>query len=223
MMKFINIVGLIIVLISCSCIQRNSKSKVQTQKKSNQDLDWNSGLRIENGPIQGLSYTDSLKIEYGHAYITNTIYNDSTVSIRLQMDLSKEYNFPAPHNDQKFKVVIWPQELTPNKVTFTDSISNELLNFLQNGPDTTDNINISIAPHEKYVLTIGTLFDKTTNHYVSPEVLFVQSDGDIFGACENHIIHGKSTNDSIALGLKLNIPHVGCTIIYRGQISYGEH
>ena len=71
------------MLLSYSCIQPNSKSNVQTQKKPNQQLHWNNGLRIDNGPIQGLSYTDSLGIEYGHAYITNTIYNDSTVSIHL--------------------------------------------------------------------------------------------------------------------------------------------
>lgn len=224
-MKFNYIIGILIVLTSSSCIQRNSKSKVQTQNKPNQHLDWNSGLRIENGPIRGLSYTNSLGIEYGYAYKKITIYNDSTVSFQLQMDISKEYNFPAPHDDQKFRIVIWPQELAPNKLTFTDSQNNELQNFLQNGLDTTDNINRSIAPYEKYVLTIGRLFEKPTNYYISPNVLYVHINGSVPRDCKNLINQDKSTNASIVLGLRLDSPNVGigCTNIDCGQISYAEH
>lgn len=224
-MKPRNIVGFLMVLISCSCIQRNSKSNVQTQTMPNQHHDWNSGLRIENGPIQGLSYDNPLGMEYGHAYKTITIYNDSTVSIHLQMDLSKEYNFPAPHSNQKFKLVIWPQELRQNNVTFKDSLSEESRNFLQNGSDTNTSINISIAPQEKYVLTIGRPFEKPTNYYVSPNELFIQSDGNLPEDCKNFINQYKSTNASMPLGLRLDSPNVGvgCIIIACGQISYAEH
>jgi len=208
-MKLKTIVGLLIVLISYSCIQPNSKSKVQTQNKPNQ-----------------LSYTNSFGIECGYAHKTITIYNDSTVSIHLQMDLSKEHNFPPPHNDQKFKIVIWPQELTAaDEVKSPQSLSNELRNFLQNESNNTEIINILIAPNEKYVLTIGRLFEKPTNYYVSPNSLYVHSDGSIPRDCKNLISQDKSSNTSVDLGLRLDSPNVGvgCILIPCGQISYTEH
>ena len=224
-MKFRNLIGVLIALISCSCVQLSSSSKVQTQKKLSQHLVLDSGIRIENGPIQGLSYSNSLGIEFGHAYSSNTIYNDSTVSIHLQIDLSKEYTFPVPFNDKKFKVVTWPQELALNRVTKTESLSKELLNFFQNESDTINYMNITIEPNEKVVLTTGTLFDKSTNYYVSPDAIYIQRDGSISGDCENLLNRNKLTNASFALGLRLTMPMPvnACAIISFGQISFANN
>ena len=69
-MKFRTLVGLLIVLISSSCVQRTSKSELPTQNDASQDLESNSGLHIENGPNQGLSFTDTLGTKHSHAYKT---------------------------------------------------------------------------------------------------------------------------------------------------------
>ncbi|MDA9774512.1 hypothetical protein N9B82_06105 [Saprospiraceae bacterium] len=224
-MKFRYIIGVLIVMISCSCIKINSSSKVQTQKKPSQHHGLNSGIRVENGPIQGLSYTNSMGIEYGHAYSLNRIYNDRTSSIHLQIDLSEEFTFPAPHNNKKFKVVTWPQELASNKETNTDGLSSELLNFFENESDTNDKVNISIAPNDKVVLTTGTLFDKSTNYYVSPNELYLDNGENALGDCENLINQKKSTIDSITLVLRLTMPMPinSCSVISCGHISYSKH
>lgn len=222
-MKCKYLLGVLIVMITCSCVQLSSNSKAQTQKVQTQHLDWNSGLRVENGLIQGLSFTNSLGTEYGHAYSTNTIYNDSTVSIHLQIDLSKEYNLPAPHNDKKFKVITWPEELKSDKTTSSDSLSNELRNFLQYGSETNESMNISLGPHEKIELTTGTLFEKRINNYISPNMLYIHQDGSVLGNCKNLINKDKPSNDSIVLGLRLDIPDEGCIIISYSQILYTEH
>jgi len=219
-MKFKYIACVLIVLIGCSCIQQNSRSKVQIQKKSNQNLDWNSGVRIENGLIHGFDFTNSKGIQYGHACETNTIYNDNTDSVQLKFDLTNEYKFPAPHNNQEFKVVIWPHGLTPKKVLSTDSLSNELNYFLEYGLNTSSNLSIAIAPKENYVLTIGTLVDKVSNMYASPNRLYVLGDGSVPGQCKNLANQHKSTHDSNEFGLRVDIPNLGCRIITCGQISY---
>lgn len=221
-MKFIPIIGVSIILMFYNCKHPKLKTQAPTQKKINQQLDWKSGVRIENGPIQGLSYINSFGIEYGHAYSSNTIHNDSTVSIHLQMDISKEYSFPAPNNDKKYKVVTWPLVLTPKKVTYADTLNNDLRNFLQNGSDTIGKINITIAPHEKVVLTTGTLFNKQANLYVSPNELYLHDEKSFSEKCTMLIIQDKSTNKSTSLELRLVMPDVGCTIIACGQITYSE-
>ena len=95
--------------------------------------------------------------------------------------------------------------------------------FLENGLDTSGNLSIAIAPHEKYVLTIGTLVEKATNMYASPNRLYVLGEGSVSGHCENLANQHKSTHDSIEFGLRLDIPNVGCRIITCGQISYTIH
>jgi len=221
-MKFIYIVGVSIIFLINNCNNPKLNSPISIQKKSNQQLDWNNSVRIENGSIQGLSYTNSSGVEYGHAYSANTIHNDSTVSIHLQMDISKEYSFPVPHNDKKYKVVTWPLELTPNKPTFTDTLNNELRNFLQNGSDTIDKINITIAPNKKVVLITGTLFSKQANQYVSPTELYVHNEESFSEKCTILMNQNKSPNTSIPLDLRLAMPNLGCTIVACGQITYAE-
>lgn len=219
-MNAISTTWLFILLISCSCIQKKSQNKLQTQKEQNYLLDWNSDLRIDNGPIQGLSFTNSLGVEYGHAYRTTIFTNEGTAPIPLQFTLSNEYSYPAPHNDQKFQIVIWPAELTPNKVTFTDNISAELRNFLESDIDTPFVLQKSIESLEKYVITIGTLYKKPTDYFVSPKVLFIQSDDGIFNECENFINQMNIPNSSFSLGLILNFSGLDCINVPIGLIHH---
>ena len=222
-MKSRHIAGLLVVLSSFSCDQQSPKGNPNIAKDIGPDLEWNSGVKIKNGIGRGVSFIDSLGTEYGHGHLTNTITNDSTISMNLQLELSAEYHFPAPYDNRKYKVIIWPQELTSDDVTAPDSISNELRNFLAYGTDSTYTLNISLEPQEKYTLTFGTLQQYPTNCYVSPNMLFIQNDVDNSSRCRNLIAPNLSTNPPTVLRLRLDFPNVGCTIIPLGQISFGKH
>lgn len=82
-MKFRTIVNLLIVLISFSCAQRTSKGELPTQKRASQDIESSSGLHIENGPNQGLFFTDKQGTEYSHAY--ETIINNKIILESLNL------------------------------------------------------------------------------------------------------------------------------------------
>ena len=201
-MKFRTIVGLLIVLIGCSCIQQPS----------------NSGLLIENGINRGISYTDSLGTNYSIRYIPITITNDSTIPIHLQMAFSKEYDYPIAYGNQKFKVFLMPKEWATDRGTITDSMVVELKIYIEKPL-----LNETIEPGEKYLLAIGTLYPNPAKiSGVLPNLLFAQSNGDNFQSCDFLMDQDKSTNSKLALGLKL-VFNESCLIIPCGKISYPEN
>ena len=211
-MKFRTIVGLLIVLIVCSCFKKKSKS----------------GLQIENGPNLGSTHTDTMGIKHNYRNITATITNDSTIPIHLQIALSKEYVFPATCGDKRYKVFLLPKELTPDTATLYNNITDGLGNFLDRCLDDPFILNKTLEPGEKNVVTFGTLYSRPTNCGVVPNVLFAQSDNDNFQACDSLMNQDKSTDPQLALGLKLDfyLPRVrspfACTLIPCGHISYPE-
>lgn len=75
-MKCRTIIGLLVVLMICSCSRRTSKGRLLID----------SGLKIDNGPSHGASYTGSLGTKYSLRYIPITITNDSTILINIQID-----------------------------------------------------------------------------------------------------------------------------------------
>ena len=230
-MKFRAIVGLLIVLIVCSCSQRTSKNGLHNDIGTNQHHESKSGLRIENSPNRGLNYTDTLGTKYSYRNIPITITNDSTIAIHIQIALSNEYDYPAAYDDQKFKVFLLPKELTPDKVTW-NSVSyelgyNELHNFFDRGLNPAYVLNETLEPGEKCFITMGTLYPRPTDSFVLPHALFVQGDSVNFQACDNTIDQDGSTDPELAIGLKLDFnrgeSNESCILIPCGQIYYLEY
>ena len=225
-MKFRTIIGLLIVLIGCSCIQKPSKSKWQIENGPNQHLGSKSGLRIDNDPNRGVSYTDSLGAKYNLRSIPITITNDSTIPIHIQIAFSIEYDYPTAYGDEKFNVFPFPKEFKPNDVTW-DSVSyelgrSELRDLLDRGFETPYVLNETLEPSEKFVMSIGTLYPRPPKVCgVLPNELFAYSYRGIFPECDRFMKEDPSSNPQIALGLKLNFRE-SCIIIPCGQISYPD-
>ena len=190
------------------------------------ELEVQNGLQIENGPNQGLNYTDTLGTKYSYRYITTTITNDSTISINLQIASSNEYAYPAPYNDQKFRVFLLPKELSPDKITYDRSSyelgDNEIRSFFDRGLNPPYILNETLEPGEKCVVTFGTLYPNPTNCGIVPNALFSQNNRGLYHECDSLINQDNSTNSQFGLWLKLGFCQGGCTIITCGQISYPE-
>ena len=219
-MKLRTIVGLLIVLMGCSCFQRTTKGELQIEKGSIQHLGSKSGLLIDHGVYRGSGYTDLLGTNYNLRVNPITITNDSTIPIHVQITFSKEYDYPIAYGDEKFKVIPLPKEWAQNRTTDSmfDSMFEKLPNYIDKPV-----LNETVEPGEKINLAIGTLYPIPGDNWsVVPNELFAHSDGGIFPTCDWLMKEDPSSNPEIALGLKLVFTQ-SCIIIPCGQISYPEH
>lgn len=190
------------------CAQEKSTRTEQTS---------NVGLLIDNGINRGINYTDSLGTNYNLRYIPITITNDSTIPIHFQLVFSKDYDYPIAFGDQKFKVIPLPKEWGLNGVEITDSMFNELKNYIAKPL-----LNKTLEPGEKRVIAIGTLYPRPPKFRgILPNALFAHTDKGIFPTCDWLMNEDPSSNPQIALGLKLNFGE-SCMVIPCGQISYPE-
>ena len=157
-MKFRYSYGLLFLLGFYCCSNNPSNKTKQISEKQ-------FGLFLENGPRQGLAYFDSVGTPYDYRYFTETITNDSTISINLEISLSKEYNDIRLHDSLMSKVFFLPRELTPDSQHSDHRMSKELYMFLGTGTDTPVSLNKILKPKEKCVMTFGVL---TANKYTEP-------------------------------------------------------
>jgi len=221
------IVRLLIALIACSCMQQPSENRLQHEKDSNQHFSSQSGLRIDNRVNRGTGYTDSQGTDYSLRYIPITITNEDSIPIRLQIDFSKEYDYPIENSDEKFKVLLLPKvysldgvKLTTDNELLKDSLQIEFRNYLENGFDTAYQLNEILDPNDKFILTIGTQYPRPAKiSGVLPRTLFVLSDTTTFPMCEWLMEKNRSSNQQIPLGLQIIIGD-SCMIIPCGSISY---
>ena len=101
-MRFLTILGLIIVLTACSVNKQTLEGELLNEQGTNQDELLNIELKIENRNNRGSRYTGSDSTDYWLIHIASTITNDSTIPIHLQMVFSREYDYPIEYGDQKF-------------------------------------------------------------------------------------------------------------------------
>ncbi|WP_223034903.1 hypothetical protein [Hanstruepera marina] len=223
-MKLRTIVGVLLVLIICSCIQKKSQDKLNTENYSNQRNESKSGLRIENSPTRGTGFSDLSGKKYGMVYITTTITNDSTIPILLQIAFSKEYDYPPSYGDEQFKIIILPNEWTQAGVEITDDMMNELLQ--------TKNkhfLNETLKPNKRLVATIGLIRPIRPNLCsATPYGLLEISEKENFTSCSWTTIDYNNQNQSyidLSIGLKVGFcttceTYKSCKIISCGEISF---
>ena len=205
----------LIILIFFSCSQRTSKNNSTKENVGNLQFEFKSGLKIENRTNRGTSYIDSLGKNNNIRNIPITISNDTAVSIKVQIIFSKEYNYPEPHNNEKFKLIPLSKEWALDGIGVTESMINELPSYIEK-----PQLNKVIEPGEKLVLSIGSVYPnpaKVTG--VLPRTLFVQGDLKNFPDCDWLMEKNRSSNKRIPLGLK-TIFGKKCLIIPCGTISY---
>lgn len=218
---------LLIALIFCSCSQLKSKAGSKIEPSTNQRPESKTGLKFENRPPRGTGFTDSLGSEYGIVHIKTTITNDSTIPIHLQMALPIEYSYPIPDDYHKFKIVLWPG-LTEPPDLYSDSTGGILENFTGNDLGSSNQFNQLLAPGEKYVVTIGTIFPRLPKICSVVAYSFLEyNEKRNYASCEWKMDEEHSTNPQLSLGLQVGFCTSGqnyerCMIITCGQITYIE-
>jgi len=160
------------------------------------------GLYIENGPRQGFQYFDSTRTEYNYRFRTIIITNDSLIPVKLEIYFPETSKLIIDSSNSK--VFLLPRHLTPKEQNFDHSISKELKRFLDFEIDKPENLNKTINPTEKCVLTFGVLTDVK---YPEPTNTF-----------ETKLLASTENSSEISLRLKIN----DTFIIPCGQFSYLE-
>jgi hypothetical protein len=150
------IVILLIALNFCSCFEQKSLRGLHIEPNSKKLSKTKTGLKIESTPTRGTGLIDSLGSKYGIVHVTNTITNDSTIPIHLQIALPTEFTYPIGNDDLKFRIVMWPG-LTEPPHLYSDDYGQLKENFAGNDMKTSNQFDILLAPGEKYDVTIGTL------------------------------------------------------------------
>lgn len=229
-MKFVNILGFLIVMIICSCNQQPTKNKLRIEDNPNQQTQ-KSGLQIEYGPNLGITHTDTSGTKHFYVHITATVTNDTTVPIQLHGALATEYNFPGFCSDDKFTVFLVPEELTPDTATIYNDILNGQHDYLNTPLDAPAVLNKTLNPGEFCVVTVGTLTQIPSNCAPVPRAVFSHDNIELYQTCDSQINEAISTEPQFEIGVKLEYyykrkfisPEDGCAVIPFGKISYPGH
>ena len=181
------------------------------------------GLSIETGINRGITPFDSRKINSFLIHTTSTISNDTTFPIRLQMDLSQGYAFPALCNDDSFYVFIIPEP---------EALWNSRKDSFRNYVDAClrDPLKVvkTLEPGEQISLTLGCLYPAPTQCGVFPRALFTTEHKDAHGQCDWRLHEKKSQNRSFELFVELGYyydngfgrPPDSCAVLASGHFSY---
>ena len=126
------------------------------------------GIYVENGPRQGFQYSDSIGRVYDYRYFTETITNDSTIRIKLEISFSKFYYDKQLNDSLPSKVFLLPRDLTPDRQQFDKAMSKELYTFLNSGINKPVTLVKTLEPKEKCVVTIGVLTENSRHDVTTP-------------------------------------------------------
>ena len=174
-----NLVLIVILLLSFALnAQTGSKNTKQMQK---------TGLNVEFGPNLGTTHVDTKAIINFYVHITAIITNDSTIPIHLQLALAEEYDFPDYCSDDKYKVFLLPEELTPDTATVYNNIVNGQHDFLNAPLQNSCVLNKTLNPGEFCVITIGTLTPQPSNCAPVPRAVFSHDTESLYEACDSEI------------------------------------
>ena len=214
-MKFRSIVGILIFSFAWSCAQRTSRDERTNENMDTRQTMLKSGLTIKNKINRGINYTDPHGDDYSIRYIPISITNDSTISIHLQMGFSKEYDYPHPDSQEKFRLILLPKEWALDGVDISESMLDELPKYIEQPL-----LNKTIEPGEEFILSVGSVYPRPAKTSgVLPRTLFVHSDTTTFPECEWLMKKERSSNQQIPVGLKIILGE-RCMIIPCGSISY---
>lgn len=174
-----------------------------------------SGLLIDNGMYRGTVFTDGSGATYNLRYMPITISNDSTVPIQIQLEFSKEYNFPEPYNDKTFGVVPLPEEWGLDGVGITDSMRRDLSGVIDKPI-----LQKTLKPGEKALIAIGAFYPRPAESSgVRPDEMFAFETLGMLSDCEWEMEADPSLNDRPALGLRLRFGN-SCRVISCGFVSF---
>lgn len=214
-MKSKNILLLLTIIFWSSCVQPPSNDQRSNDHTNLPEINFKSGLKIKNRINRGTNYTDSLGVNYSIRNIPISITNDTTISIHLKIEFSKEYNYPYPDNNEKFRLIPLPKEWALDGIGVTQNMIDELPKHIE-----TPLLNVTIKPGEVFLFSIGSLYPRPARTSgVLPRTLFVSTDTTTFPECEWLIPNDQSSNQPLSIKLKI-VTGERCTIIPCGSIAY---
>lgn len=222
---------LLIVLIFCACAQLTSRAGSKIATGSDPLPKSETGLTFETSPTRGTRFSDSLGNEYFIVHVANTITNDSTIPIQLQINLPSDFSYPISGHDVNYKIVLWP-ELTEPPHLYSDSQSQVQVmeNWTIRDWEAPNQFNKLLAPGEKYVITIGTVVNTEVPNICSAVAysFLTYSERGNYADCEWTLDEEHSTNPQLALGLLVGfctsgLHYENCTIMTCGQVTYIEY
>lgn len=227
-MNFRTLVGLLTLILACSCTQQAQKGGSQQAQKAGSQK---SGLQIESGPNLGTNITDTFGKRHFYVHSTNIITNGSTVPSHIQFALASAYKFPTFCGDTNaYKVFVLPEELTPDTATLYNNIVNGPHEFLNAPLKNAKPFKKILQPDEFCVVTIGVLIPRPFNCAAVPRAVFSHDSTALYQACERQVNLAISTKPQLEIAVKLELyndrkfiaPEDGCVVIPFGQISYPE-
>ena len=208
------------MIVFFSCGQKTSIKQVVEEPQQN-ELEFRSGLSIDNGINRGAGFKDSLETFHNIRYIPIRIKNDSTLTLKIYLNFLKEYNHPFTDENQ-FNVVPMKSEWVVDGGEISDKMLLDLQEDMKN-----PNMTKFLEPNEEFLFGIGTVYQVAREDYIAPlpQVLFVQGEMDSIKICENRLTVEQTESD-LELRIKLIFnqgnKNEHCEIISCGRISYGE-
>ena len=188
-----------------------------TQKSSNESGQaWHTGLQIENGINRGVNYTDSFCDTYSIRYIPIALTNDTNLSIQLQLNFATT-DYLDPNSQEPFKAIPLPERWAMDGVEITDSLLNELPQYLQQ-----PSVSKTLKPGKTWLMAIGTVYSRPAKFTgVLPHVLFTHTTEAAFSECDWGMEESPSSGAPLALGLRLRLGG-NCMVVPAGHMTYLE-
>ena len=116
--------------------------------------DKHHGIHIENEPIRGTSYNDSLGQICFYRTIRAYIVNDTTIPVNLNIQFSNKYTELLPKTNRKFKVFLLPATYQRDNLPSTFLINNESEKPLE--------LNKTIQPGDSCTLDLEFFFNSNS-------------------------------------------------------------
>lgn len=214
------VVGIIVTLVGCTGNRQATNDQRINNTDAQKEVNFKSGLMIENGINRGTDYTDSSGRIFNIRYIPVSITNESSNSILVEIDFLNEYDNPVVSGCPQFNVIPMPLEWGMNGVEITEDMMGEIPEYIRK-----PTANITLEPGESYIFAIGTRYLRSSSCVAPvPSALFVQSDGNYNRVCDYVIDQPETKRAGSALALHLDLnrdkPDESCMIIPCGSITH---
>lgn len=191
------LVRILLALFCICCLSSCSDERPEHLTKSY------GGLYIENSVRQGRLYKDLRGISYNYRYIKTVITNDSTVPARVNIEFQKDYIYQTPSGEERFKVFLLPENMTPENQKNDDFYRMEVMPFLNTELNAPTRLQKVIGPQEACTLTIGFLSKAGSELEPMPFVLFSKGHTQRFNSIPDSAIARATAShpNSLLLGL----------------------
>ena len=180
-----------------------------------------SGMYMDHGTQQGQYYHDPKGNTFFYRHITTTITNDSMVPLNLEIGFTTEYHYPAPFEEQSFKLFLLPESLAGDQ----QDHEKVLRTFLDTALEKPSALYKTIQPKQELNITIGILTNK--NAFAPTQLaLITKGHRPHFINHDSLISHKASTTNPLDLLFALDFNESDCpscfSVIPCGKMTHSK-